>query len=62
MDYKTSGVNIDEANKMISRIKDKLKDNADMYAGVFPLKDIIKNYNNPLLVASTDGLEQKWFF
>ncbi|SHF09539.1 phosphoribosylformylglycinamidine cyclo-ligase [Marinitoga hydrogenitolerans DSM 16785] len=59
MDYKTSGVNIDEANKMISGIKDKLKDNADMYAGIFPLQDVAKNYENPLLVASTDGVGTK---
>lgn len=59
MEYKTSGVNIDEANKMISAIKDKLEDNADMYAGIFPLKNIIKNYNDPILVASTDGVGTK---
>ena len=59
MDYKTSGVNIDEANKMISNIKEKLSDNADMYAGTFPIKDIIKDYENPILVASTDGVGTK---
>ncbi|WGS64698.1 phosphoribosylformylglycinamidine cyclo-ligase [Marinitoga aeolica] len=59
MDYKKSGVNIDEANKMISNIKEKLNDNADMYAGVFSLNEIIEDYENPLLVASTDGVGTK---
>ncbi|KAF2956302.1 phosphoribosylformylglycinamidine cyclo-ligase [Marinitoga sp. 38H-ov] len=59
MNYKNSGVNIDEANKMLFKIKNKLKDNADMYAGIFDIREIIKNYNNPLLVASTDGVGTK---
>ncbi|KLO24988.1 phosphoribosylformylglycinamidine cyclo-ligase [Marinitoga sp. 1155] len=59
MNYKNSGVNIDEANKMINNIKDKLKENAEMYAGLFPIKYILKNYDNPILVASTDGVGTK---
>ncbi|AEX84828.1 phosphoribosylformylglycinamidine cyclo-ligase [Marinitoga sp. 1135] len=59
MDYKSSGVNIDEANSMISKVKDKLKENAGLYAGLFPLKNIINEYENPVLVSSTDGVGTK---
>ncbi|GAB6189009.1 phosphoribosylformylglycinamidine cyclo-ligase [Marinitoga arctica] len=59
MDYIGSGVNINEANNMLSGIKNKLKENADMYAGLFSINELVNEYENPMLVASTDGIGTK---
>src|SRR5450830_704775 len=65
LSYKDSGVNIDKAAEAISLFKNKvfstfnnnvLNDLAS-YAGLFQLD--IKNYKNPVLVSSTDGVGTK---
>ncbi|QTA38302.1 phosphoribosylformylglycinamidine cyclo-ligase [Thermosipho ferrireducens] len=59
VNYEDSGVNINEANKMVESIKDKLKENAGMYGAVFPIKNIVGEYKEPVLVMSTDGVGTK---
>lgn len=54
--YKSAGVNIDLADRLISRLREKLPA-IGFFSGLFPLK--LKGYKEPLLVASTDGVGTK---
>lgn len=54
--YKSTGVNIDLADKLISNLSKKLPA-IGFFSGLFPLK--LKGYKEPLLVASTDGVGTK---
>jgi len=57
--YKESGVDIDKANKGLKMIKDDLGENFGAFAGLFELKDVLKDYREPVLVSSTDGVGTK---
>ena len=59
MDYKKSGVNIDNADKMLENISEELGENKGLYGGTFPLYKYLKDYNEPILVSSTDGVGTK---
>ncbi|MCX7767069.1 MAG: AIR synthase related protein, partial [Candidatus Sumerlaeia bacterium] len=54
--YKSSGVDIDESERFIERIKEKLP-HIGGFSGIFPLK--ITQYKDPVLVATTDGVGTK---
>lgn len=54
--YKSSGVDIDESERFIERIKEKLP-HIGGFSGIFPLK--IADYKDPVLVATTDGVGTK---
>ncbi len=64
--YKDSGVNIDEGNKAVDYIKDKVKSTynenviGDLggFSGLFSLKDF-KDMEEPILLSSTDGVGTK---
>ena len=63
MNYKDAGVNIDEGNKLVKMIKPIAKttltanvlEGIGGFAGLFE----IKNYKNPVLISSTDGVGTK---
>lgn len=57
--YKDSGVDINKANESISSIKNIIGENIGAYAGLFPLKEVMCDYNDPILVATTDGIGTK---
>lgn len=59
MIYKESGVDIDEAYRGVSEIKNALGENFGSFAGLFDISNIIKNYKEPVLVSSTDGVGTK---
>lgn len=63
MNYKDAGVNIDEGNKFIERIKPIAKTTMTegVLAGIggFGALMEIKNYKNPVLVSGTDGVGTK---
>lgn len=58
--YKDSGVDIKAADSFVERIKEKssLK-GLSGFGSLFALNKIIKNYKNPYLVSSTDGVGTK---
>ncbi|OPJ55988.1 phosphoribosylformylglycinamidine cyclo-ligase [Alkalithermobacter paradoxus] len=64
--YKSAGVDIDEGNKAVSLIKDKVKSTYDNnvlgdlgnFGGLYSLKEFI-NMKEPVLVSSTDGVGTK---
>ncbi len=65
--YTKSGVNIKKGNEVVKRIKSHVKSthtkavlkNIGGFGGLFNLGDIIKNYKNPVLVQSIDGVGTK---
>ncbi len=57
--YKDAGVDIDKANEFVDYIKDKVGENIGLFGGLFDISEIIKNYKNPVLVASVDGVGTK---
>ncbi|EIW00572.1 phosphoribosylformylglycinamidine cyclo-ligase [Thermoanaerobacter siderophilus] len=63
MNYKDAGVNIDEGNKLVEMIKPiakkTLTDNVLEGIGGFAALFEIKNYKNPVIVSSTDGVGTK---
>ncbi|KHO61110.1 phosphoribosylformylglycinamidine cyclo-ligase [Thermoanaerobacter sp. YS13] len=63
MNYKDAGVNIDEGNKLVEMIKPLAKQTLNEYVlegiGGFAGLVEIKNYKNPVLVSSTDGVGTK---
>ncbi|AIS51769.1 phosphoribosylformylglycinamidine cyclo-ligase PurM [Thermoanaerobacter kivui] len=63
MKYKDAGVNIDEGNRLVEMIKPIAKqtmtDNVLEGVGGFAGLVEIKNYKNPVLVSSTDGVGTK---
>lgn len=64
--YKTSGVDIDEGNRAVNLIKDKIKGTYDKnvigdlgnFSGLYSLKDFV-NMDEPVLLSSTDGVGTK---
>lgn len=67
IDYKSAGVNIDAGNEVVSRIKDKVKatfspavlTGIGSFGSFFDLSDIVRQYKNPVLVQSIDGVGTK---
>ena len=67
LDYKSAGVDIDAGNEAVDRIKDKVRSTftnnvltgLGSFGSLFDLKPILKEYNNPVLVQSIDGLGTK---
>jgi len=60
--YKDSGVNISHAEKLvefIKRINKRAEKNIGPFAAEIEILDIIKNYKNPTLLMSTDGIGTK---
>ncbi|MEO0220120.1 MAG: phosphoribosylformylglycinamidine cyclo-ligase, partial [candidate division WOR-3 bacterium] len=57
--YKEAGVDIDKANEFVNYIKEKVGENIGLFGGLFEIKDIIKNYKEPVLVSSCDGVGTK---
>lgn len=64
--YRASGVDIDEGNRAVNLIKDKIKGTYDKnvigdlgnFSGLYSLKDFI-NMDEPVLLSSTDGVGTK---
>lgn len=59
--YKDAGVNLEKANKVVEIVKN-LTTSGDIiggFGGIFDLSDILKNYEHPILVTSTDGVGTK---
>jgi phosphoribosylformylglycinamidine cyclo-ligase len=54
--YKSAGVDIDLADLIVSRLREKLPV-IGFFSGLFPLE--LKGYKEPVLVASTDGVGTK---
>ena len=67
IDYKSAGVDIDAGNKAVELIKDKVKNthSKDVLTGIgsfgslFSLKNIISDYEDPVMVQSIDGVGTK---
>ena len=67
IDYKSAGVDIDAGNKAVELIKDTVKNthSKDVLTGIgsfgslFSLKNIISDYEDPVLVQSVDGVGTK---
>src|SRR3990167_490994 len=65
-DYKTSGVDIDAGNEAVARIKGAVRNTysknvlADLgaFGGMYDISEL-KNYKNPVLVQSIDGVGTK---
>src|SRR3990167_1055078 len=65
--YKKSGVNIKKGNEVVKRIKSYVASthnkavlqNIGSFGGLYDLSEIIKNYKNPVLVQSIDGVGTK---
>ena len=67
LDYKSAGVDIDAGNEAVDRIKDKVRSTftnnvltgLGSFGSLFDLKPILKEYNNPVMVQSIDGVGTK---
>jgi len=67
IDYKSAGVDIDAGNKAVELIKEKVKNthSKDVLTGIgsfgslFSLKNIISDYEDPVMVQSIDGVGTK---
>lgn len=67
IDYKAAGVNIDAGNEIVKRIKEPLKKTFDSnvlssiggFASFYDLQSICRDYAEPVLVQSIDGLGTK---
>lgn len=62
MRYRDAGVEIDQADRLVELIKRLNKRGSAQigpFAGLFDLKEILKSYQDPLLVSSTDGIGTK---
>ena len=67
IDYKSAGVDIDAGNKAVNLIKDKVKSThtkevltgIGSFGSLFNLKNIISDYQDPVLVQSIDGVGTK---
>ena len=65
--YKDSGVNIDAGNDAVDRIKENVKSTftknvltgIGSFGSLFSLKIILKEYSDPVLVQSIDGVGTK---
>ena len=64
IDYKSAGVDIDAGNKAVDLIKEKVKSTHSKevltgigsFGSLFSLKNIISDYQNPVMVQSIDGV------
>tara|TARA_X000001036_G_scaffold224825_1_gene210382 strand:+ start:2037 stop:3074 length:1038 start_codon:yes stop_codon:yes gene_type:complete len=67
INYKAAGVDIDAGNEAVDRIKNKVKSTFTPnvltglggFGSLFNLKSVLKNYKNPVLVQSIDGVGTK---
>ncbi|MFC1784244.1 phosphoribosylformylglycinamidine cyclo-ligase [Candidatus Neomarinimicrobiota bacterium] len=67
IDYKSAGVDIDAGNKSVDLIKNAVKStfnknvlaNIGSFGSLYNLKDIIVDYDHPILVQSIDGVGTK---
>jgi len=67
LDYRSAGVDIDAGNEAVDRIKDKVRSTftnnvltgLGSFGSLFDLKPILKEYNNPVMVQSIDGVGTK---
>ena len=67
MNYKSAGVDIDAGNEAVNRIKDGVKSTftsnvltgLGSFGSLYDLKPILKNYKNPVMVQSIDGVGTK---
>ena len=67
INYKNSGVNIDSGNEAVSRIKDKVKITFDKnvvtglgtFGAMYDASHLLKEYKQPILVQSIDGVGTK---
>ena len=67
IDYKKAGVDIDAGNEAVERIKENVKTTftpnvltgLGSFGSLFSLKDILKEYKDPVLVQSIDGVGTK---
>ena len=67
IDYKSAGVDIDAGNKAVDLIKEKVKSTHSKevltgigsFGSLFSLKNIISDYQNPVMVQSIDGVGTK---
>ncbi|MCS7244976.1 MAG: phosphoribosylformylglycinamidine cyclo-ligase [candidate division WOR-3 bacterium] len=57
--YKDAGVDIDKANEFVKYIKDKVGENIGLFGGLFEINELLKKYNEPVLVSSCDGVGTK---
>ena len=67
LDYRSAGVDIDAGNEAVDRIKDKVRSTftsnvltgLGSFGSLFDLKPILKEYSNPVMVQSIDGVGTK---
>jgi len=67
IDYKTAGVDIDAGNAAVDLIKDKVKTTFSRnvltglgsFGSLFSLKSVLKDYEDPVMVQSIDGVGTK---
>ena len=62
MKYRDAGVDIDQADKLvelIKRLNRRGREQIGPFAGVFELAGILRDYREPVLVSSTDGIGTK---
>lgn len=62
MRYRDAGVDIAQADKLVELIKKLNKKGSSQigpFAGLFDLKEILRDYTDPVLVSSTDGIGTK---
>ena len=67
IDYKKAGVDIDAGNEAVERIKENVKTTftpnvltgLGSFGSLFNLKDVLKDYKDPVLVQSIDGVGTK---
>lgn len=57
--YKEAGVDIDKASELVKYIREKVGENIGLFGGLFEIKEILKNYKEPVLVSSCDGVGTK---
>ena len=67
IDYRSAGVDIDAGNDAINRIKNKVRSTFSTnvltgiggFGSLFDLKPVLKDYNDPVMVQSIDGVGTK---
>ena len=67
IDYKSAGVDIDAGNETVDRIKDNVKSTftphvmtgLGSFGSLYDLKSVLKEYENPVMVQSIDGVGTK---
>jgi phosphoribosylformylglycinamidine cyclo-ligase len=62
MKYRDAGVDIDQADRLVELIRElnaRGREQIGPFAGIFELAGILRDYRDPLLVSSTDGIGTK---